>query len=78
MGQRRGKGGNGTAMAIDTEEQELAQRRMEMRAKKKREGEALDERFGYARFSGASSGDGAPASRRGWIFNMLATVSLWH
>ena len=57
------------------EDEDLALRRIEMRKKKKEEGEALDERFGFVRYCSQNCGQVCDESRRGWIFNMLATVS---
>ena len=46
-----------------------------MKLKRRAEGEALDERFGFGRYS-SSSGDGS-RSKRGWIFNILPTVRMY-
>lgn len=56
-----------------TEEQERAQRILQLKLKRRAEDEALDERFGYSRYSN-NTGDGS-RSKRGWIFNILPTVS---
>ena len=56
-----------------TEEQERAQKRMEMKQKRRAEGEALDDRFGFSRYSYKNTG--GDKCRRGWVFNMLPTVS---
>ncbi len=68
----RGKDQNAHSASQLTEEQERAQRRLAMKLKRRAEDEALDERFGYSRYS-SSSGDGS-RSKRGWIFNILPTV----
>lgn len=56
-----------------SEEQERAQRRLALKLKRKAEDEALDQRFGYNRYT-YHSADGYK-SRRGWVFNILPTVS---
>jgi hypothetical protein len=56
-----------------SEEQERAQRRLALKLKRKAEDEALDQRFGYSRYT-YHSADGHK-SRRGWVFNILTTVS---
>jgi hypothetical protein len=54
-----------------SEEELLAARRAERRRVRKQEDEELDGRFGYTRFDHRSDNS---APRRGWLFNMLATV----
>ena len=58
-----------------TEEQERAERRLQMKLKRRAEDEACDERFGFCRYS-HNTGDGS-RSKRGWIFNLLPTVSAY-
>lgn len=58
-----------------SEEQERAQRRLALKLKRKAEDEALDQRFGYNRYT-YHSADGHK-SRRGWVFNILPTVSFF-
>ena len=50
---------------------ELA-RKAELKRKFREDGEVFDENFGYQRYC-ITNGNKEP--RRGWIFNMLATVS---
>jgi DNA polymerase epsilon subunit 1 len=71
----RGNDKNSHSESQLTEEQERAQRRLAMKLKRRAEGEALDERFGFGRYS-SSSGDGS-RSKRGWIFNILPTVRMY-
>jgi len=58
--------------ATSSEENELVIKRKEYRQKRKVEGDALDERFGFGRFMNNNSND--RKSRRGWIFNILPTT----
>jgi hypothetical protein len=53
-----------------TEEQELAQRRLAARARRKVEDEALDDLFGVSTFNRSS----LEPKKRGWIYNILPTV----
>lgn len=56
-----------------TDEEILAEQRAQYRRKKHAEGEQRDIDFGYERFSYKSRGN--ENSRRGWLFNILPTVS---
>ena len=70
------KGANNSHSAAQlTEEQERAERRLQMKLKRRAEDEACDERFGFCRYS-HNTGDGS-RSKRGWIFNLLPTVSAY-
>ena len=79
----RGRGGGPTRyqrqqgqnqkQALDqgpTEEQELAQRRLAARLKRREQDAALDKTFGVSTFDRTSS----EAKKRGWIYNILPTV----
>jgi hypothetical protein len=78
--QRQQGSTGGNAATQLTEEQERAQRRVELKLKKRAQDEALDERFGFQRYclgnssSNSSSGNGSQYKRRGWVFNILPTV----
>ena len=77
-----------------TEDQERAQRRVAMKLKRRNENEAFDERNGFSRFHSGStentevadalnpknggSESGKVKEKRGWIFNILSTVSPFH
>lgn len=71
---QRGKNKDNSQQNAVTEEQERAQRRLAMKLKRKAEGEALDERFGYSRY--CRGGADGSRSKRGWVFNILPTVCL--
>ena len=70
-----------------TEDQEKAQRRLAYKLKRRAEDEAFDERSGFRRFHLGSIDDSVASSKgsnnkevklkekRGWVFNMLPTVS---
>ncbi len=70
LGQKSGKDSHSASQP--TEEQERAQRRLEQKLKKRAEGEALDERYGYIRY--CRTHNEGRKSRRGWVFNILPTV----
>lgn len=55
-----------------TEQQRLAQRRVEYKKRRQQEGEELDFKFGYERFSVSTARPGE--TKRGWLFNLLPTV----
>jgi len=71
----KGSAKNSHSAAQLTEEQERAERRLQMKLKRRAEDEACDERFGFCRYS-HNTGDGS-RSKRGWIFNLLPTVSAY-
>jgi hypothetical protein len=72
-GSGMGGAGHSKREHVLTEAELLAQRRAEYKRQRQVEGEAVDLAFGYERFDYKSAAVGE--TRRGWIFNMLATVS---
>ena len=76
--QKQFGGGGGMGMSHSkrdehkSEEEILAERRAQRRRKKQAEGERLDAVFGYERYDHKSP----EPSRRGWLFNILPTVSV--
>lgn len=73
--QRQFGGSNQSASGLrvreQTEEELAAQRRAEARRALQLKGQALDQEFGYSRYDRTSP----LPSQRGWLFNMLPTVS---
>ena len=70
--QRQFGGGKHSKLEVQKTDQELlAERRAQRRRQKQAEGEQLDVDFGYERYDYRSN----EPSRRGWVFNILPTVS---
>ena len=70
---QQGHGNPRTQPLLDqgpTEEQELAQRRLAARLKRREQDAALDVTFGVSTFDRTS----AEPTKRGWIYNILPTV----
>jgi hypothetical protein len=90
QGKSGGNGKSHSAREL-TEEQEKAQRRLAMKLKRRSEGESFDEQNGFRRFhhgnsldsntknvpneKGDKKGEVKVNEKRGWVFNMLPTVS---
>jgi hypothetical protein len=83
FGQATGKGrgsrnankrhfGNHSIQESELSEQDIAaERRAQYRRQKRQDGESLDVEFGYIRYDNTME----EKCRRGWLFNMLPTVS---